>query len=317
MTGLKSWWQSRWFYWLKKRRTVATKLTLDRKNTFIFPTRYGFLLMAMIFVMAVGAANYQNNLIYLITFFVIAQGLVSILATFYNLAGITLVCHQPDAVFMGQKAHYLLSIGSEKSHRTLGIGFAKGVVEFFDLDSDKDLKIELTQPCDKRGYVAINPICCQSIYPLGFVRAWSWLFFDMKCLVYPKPIAPDDVELAQIPKDSMEYSDLVNTGGEELYGLRNYQMGDLMSRIHWKSYAKEKGLFTREFVEYKGQPGIFSYDDFSGVEKERRLSHLCYLLLQAYDNDESFGLRLPNQLIAVGNGHDHLVACLTALALFK
>jgi uncharacterized protein (DUF58 family) len=40
------------------------------------------------------------------------------------------------------------------------------------------------------------------------------------------------------------------------------------------------------------------------------------MVLNAYQNDVSYGLRLPGSSIQPGNGREHSIRCLKALALF-
>ncbi|MEE4245001.1 MAG: hypothetical protein V2I33_06305, partial [Kangiellaceae bacterium] len=54
--------------WQKSRMPVSRSVRLKQRNTYIFPTRYGFLLGLIILLMGVGATNYQNNLIFIALF---------------------------------------------------------------------------------------------------------------------------------------------------------------------------------------------------------------------------------------------------------
>lgn len=301
--------------WQKQRAPISKRVRLTHRNTYIFPTRYGFLLALTILLMGIGATNYQNNLVFIATFTVIALGLVSIMITYNNLVGIQLTVHAPEPIFAGQSARFPISLTSEKDHFAISLRTESGALQTLDVQAGAEQRVEVSQLCKTRGIQTINRVRCQTIFPLGFLQAWSWVFLQAECVVYPQPLEPDArFESGRSLND--DYSDQYQTGVEEFYGLRSYQKGDLLSRVHWKSFAREKGLQTKEFVDYLHDPDAFSYDDFPGVDKETRLSYLCYLLVQADREGKRFGLVLPNLFIEVDAGPEHLHKCLKALATF-
>ena len=89
-----------------------------------------------------------------------------------------------------------------------------------------------------------------------------------------------------------------------------------MSRIDWKALARERGLFSKEFVAYQSQTLVFDWDDFPATEEELRLSYLCFLVVDASKNNYEFSLRLAGTSIANSSGNHHTKQCLEALALF-
>jgi uncharacterized protein (DUF58 family) len=265
--------------------------------------------------MGIGATNYQNNLIFIATFTVIALGLISILATYGNLVGLQLTVHQPEPIFAGQSARFPVSITSDKNHYSISFQSKSKALQTIDVIAGAEQRIEISQLCSTRGVHSLQPLRCQTLFPLGFLQAWSWVFLEARCLVYPQPIEPD-ARFVSGQSQQDEYSQDYQPGVEEFYGLRSYQKGDLLSRVHWKSFAREKGLQTKEFVDYLHDPDLFNYEDFPGVDKETRLSYLSFLLLQAEREGKRYGLALPGASIAVGMGEEHLHRCLTQLAIF-
>ncbi len=306
----------RWLSWLKKRRPAAQTFELSQKSTYIFPTRYGFLLLGVLLLMAVGATNYQNNLIFIAAFMVVALGLLCILMTFGNLVGIRFSAHNPEPVYAGQTARFPVSLSSDKHHMAISLGFSGQLLHTVNIEPNQEVRVLVSRQYSKRGRHLIAPVRCQTLFPLGFVQAWSWLFFDSCVIVFPAPIAPPAQHFNR-GGDSQDYSDKFQAGIEEFYGLRGYQSGDLMSRIHWKSFAREKGLQTKEFVDYLSEPDVFRFDDFIGIDVETRLSYLSYLLIEANREGKLFGLSMPDGFWPPATGEEHLHQCLTALALFQ
>lgn len=301
--------------WQKKRSPSSKRVRLTHRNTYIFPTRYGFLLALTIILMGIGATNYQNNLIFVATFTIIALGLICIMMTYANLVGLRLSAHVAEPIFAGQSARFPVSLTSEKDHYAISLRTETGNLQTVDVLAGAEQRVEISQLCKTRGIHSIERVRCQSIFPLGFLQAWSWVFLHSECVVYPQPLEPD-ARFKSGHSQNEDYSDQFQAGVEEYYGLRAYQKGDLLSRVHWKSFAREKGLQTKEFVDYLHDPDAFSYHDFPGVDRETRLSYLCFLLLQAEREGKRFGLVLPNRTIEIQSGQEHLHQCLTALATF-
>ena len=54
--------------WLKRRIPPASRLTLSHRQIFIVPTRAGLALLLLLLIMLIGAINYQNSLVYGVTF---------------------------------------------------------------------------------------------------------------------------------------------------------------------------------------------------------------------------------------------------------
>ncbi len=304
------------FRWATARTPRVVSRELNQKSTYIFPTRYGWLLVLTVFLMGVGATNYQNNLVFVATFTVIALGVVSILMTYNNLVGLKFSAHQSDPVFAGQSARFPISIFSKKAHASISVGPRNALLHTLDIDAQADNRITVSHHCAERGLEFIPVLRCQTLFPFGFLQAWSWLSLDVRCVVYPKPIEPKSAPVSSGAKAG-DYSNEFQPGNEDFYGLKAYQPGDLMSRIHWKSYAREKGLQTKQFVDYVNQPDTFSFDDFPNDSIELRLSYLCYLILQAEAEGKVYGLRLPTKVIEADSGFEHMHRCLHALALFQ
>ncbi|NVJ59306.1 MAG: DUF58 domain-containing protein [Gammaproteobacteria bacterium] len=299
--------------WQKRRSPPQSDVTLNQRNTYIFPTRYGFLMALMILLMGIGATNYQNNLIFFATFFALTIGLLSIVLTFNNLVALRFSPHEPEAVFAGSKVKVPISVTSEKAHNAVSLSFKHGPAQSFDVLPNTETRIVLVTQCTKRGHNTLPKVKVSSIFPFGFLQVWSWLFFSMDYLAYPKPIAPSFGATTGHQQD--EHSNDFQSGTEDFYGLKKYEAGESLSRIHWKSYARGKGLQTKEFVDYLSDPNVFDYSQFEQVEHELRLSYLSYLIKQAAENNEVFGLKLPDIYIVPSKGEKHMHECLKALAL--
>ncbi len=302
--------------WQKKRAAASKTFCLTQKNTYIFPTRYGFLLAAIAFLMGVAATNYQNNLIFIACFMVIAIGLIGIILTYNNLVGLTITIHPIEPVFVNNSINIDLSLHSDKSHSSVSLGFKNSVMHSLDIFENEDNRIRLKLPTTKRGQYFIPAIRCQTIFPMGFLQAWGWVYFDSQYFVFPEPKSPPDSVGIDQANDS-EYSEQYKLGGNEFYGVRAYQKGDSFSHIHWKKFAQTEKLHVKSFVQYLSDPEQYDFEQYDGFDLEERLSFLTFLILSAEKNGQSYGLILPTLSIPIGQGEQHLFRCLCTLACYQ
>jgi uncharacterized protein (DUF58 family) len=111
--------------------------------------------------------------------------------------------------------------------------------------------------------------------------------------------------------------DIGRTAGvEDFVGLSAYQPGDSPGRIHWQAYSRGRGLHTKTFAGEAGAAPMLDIDDIQGGDTERKLSILCFQVLQAHHQGRSFGMRLAGQTFPAASGRAHRDRCLRALALY-
>ena len=100
-------------------------------------------------------------------------------------------------------------------------------------------------------------------------------------------------------------------------GMRNYQAGDSLRRIHWAKYARTGKLHSKVFVDYQQHDLWLAWEDLPSGGVEQRLSHLCARVLELEDKQQTYGLSIPGTTIRPNTGEAHRVSCLTALALYS
>ncbi len=103
-------------------------------------------------------------------------------------------------------------------------------------------------------------------------------------------VPPDDVEATV---SAHRNGDIGQTAGvEDFVGLSAYQPGDSPGRIHWQAYSRGRGLHTKTFAGQAGEGLMLDIDDIKGDDTERKLSILCFHILQAHHQRRSYGMRL-------------------------
>jgi uncharacterized protein (DUF58 family) len=103
-------------------------------------------------------------------------------------------------------------------------------------------------------------------------------------------------------------------GDEEFAGLRAYQAGMPLKHMAWKVLARGGEPAVRSYTGLAAQPEWLDWSALDGLDEESRLSQLCRWVLDSEAAKLIYGLRLPGVEITPGNGVDHRIVCLRALA---
>ena len=155
----------------------------------------------------------------------------------------------------------------------------------------------------------------QTFYSVGLFRAWSWVDLDVSTVVYPRPIPAGPVGTTPSTNDDGDV--LVSDGIQDFYGLREYQNADSPKHIAWKSYARTDELLTKQYAAYADRRVWLTWDSLPGLDREARLSHLCYWCVQLSKTNDEYGLRIPGVEIEPGRGQAHRDKVLKELSLFE
>ena len=313
---------NRFDQFIEQRLIVANSVTTTHKRTYILPNRYGYLLLVILLLMLIAATNYQNSLAFVLTFLLIAIGHNALVMTYRNLLNLQTSVLPANAIYQGQSLYIPVKIHSQskRNHYSIGIGNRRSIQELLDIPAGQTIHTEVEYEPEKRGWYKPDRFYLATTYPLGIFRVWSWFRCEHQYLVYPKPIKPP-FEVQQLGYLSDLDSTDIQEGQEDFYSIRGYQAGDAKRNIHWRAYAKEQGLVTKQFSEPNGQLATLDYQMFDTVDPynrvELRLSWLCYLIREAAENQTPFGLSLPGKSFSPAQGQGHIEKCLTALAEFQ
>ena len=304
--------------WLSDRMPPANSVTLNQRKIFILPTRQGLYFALLICAMVIAGINYQNSLIFALAFLLVGLFMVGMLHTYRNLSGLTLVAGSTRPAFAGEEAEFttVLKRLGDRTYESLQVGWNRELISRAELVHETEVRIRSFVFADKRGRFNPGRIMVQTFYPLGLFRSWSWVDLDMSTIVYPRPIAGVEVPSAVTTSDN-EGELVLRDGAEDFYGLREYQPGDSTRHIAWKAYARSDTLMTKQYAAYADRRVWLEWDHFTGADKERRLSYLCYWVLALHSANDEYGLRLPGVEIEPGRGESHRDRVLRALALYE
>ena len=182
--------QARWRAWINRRIPPARQVTLDQRRIFIFPTRVGFLFLVTLLVMLVAAINYQNNMGFALTFLLANLFVIAVFHTFSNLSGLTIHAVRASPVFAGQQAEFdiMLSTTGNRQYFAVHMQWPGEEGATVNLDDSEELHVKLFAQAEQRGWYKPGRLLVETVYPLGLLRAWSWIDLEIRALVYPKPL---------------------------------------------------------------------------------------------------------------------------------
>lgn len=287
------------------------------RQIYILPTRYGLIFAMLLLLLLIGSINYGNNLAFFLTFLLVGLGIVATLHTWRNLVGLELTAGTIEPVFAGQAASFEIRLSNKRSSERPGIQLRIQGHPYLatDILPNSTDSIRLRQETSSRGLLPLGRLVVSSNYPLGLLRAWSYVEMGVSCLVYPAP------GNRRPPATHSDYqrssSGDKGIGVDDFVGIRPYRPSDSPKRIHWKAFASERGLLTKQFGGDRADRVWLDWRSMPGVECEDRLSRICRGILDACEREQEFGLRIPGTELAPSHGQNHRHRCLQALALFE
>ena len=100
--------------WAKRRQGIdPPDIELQSRRIYILPTRSGLIFGAIVFVMLLGAMNYNNNLGFALTFLLAGVGIVSMHHCHHNLAGLRLLALGAQPVFAGEPLRFRFNLEND------------------------------------------------------------------------------------------------------------------------------------------------------------------------------------------------------------
>lgn len=306
--------------WIMTRtRREPGPVEVSRRRVYIVPTRFGYLYAAMLLVMLLGAMNYSNSMAFALTFLLSGMGLVAMHHTHGNLVNMRVVTLRAAPVFAGDTAVFEIALEnpSARTRWNLNAAWPERVpAGGADIPTREAATIELTLPAPRRGRLPAPRFSLDTEFPLGLFHAWTWIEIDCECLVYPHP-AGSGVQAPPASGSGSGERSGSRSGQDEFSGLRGYQRGDSLSRVHWKTLARLENPQVKQFSDTVDPDLWFDWSTMPpGMDVERRLSLLTRWILDAEAGHHRYGVRLPGFHRAPGLGETHRNECLRALALY-
>jgi uncharacterized protein (DUF58 family) len=287
----------------QKRGSPELPFTLEYRHIYVMPTKFGFWFGVLLALTAVGGLNFNNNMALMLGFLLASIAQMTSLLAYRNLSGMTLLGFRAPPVFAGQKALFIVLLKNPENRLRFTVQVVSGESsDCTDIKPQATGRLELEQMTGRRGWMELDPFRIENKYPLGLFRAWSVIIPQARCLVYPAPA----LNPPPLPKAGRGDYGVARAGeGEHLHGLREYQPGDPLRRIAWRTSARHQKLYSRIMESPSAEACEFNWYLMGGGATEEKLSILAAWILRAERQ------QLPYM------GEEHRDACLKILALFE
>jgi uncharacterized protein (DUF58 family) len=302
--------------WIDRRTQPVELARLDHRRLYIFPSWAGFGFLALVAALWLLATNFENNLIFVLCFLLMALFVVSIHFTHGTLSGLRVKAVRAESVFKGEVAAVEVCFSQDKARRRdqVLLRFADGEAQLIELRSAGDTFVTVLAPTRRRGYLDPGLLTIESYYPVGLMRVWTYLRFRFDAAVYPAPVPDETPGASRSGSGSGHYTG--STGSEDYVGLKSFQPGESLRHVAWKQYAREQGLWSKQYGDPVDNRVWIDWDDYPGMDTEQRLSRMTWQVCNCAVSGKLYGLRLPGVEMPPDQGSAHRQAALRRLALF-
>lgn len=315
----------RWLLERIRRRRGPTELprTLEYQHIFILPTHFGLGFGMLLATTVIGGLNFNNNLALLLAFTLISISLMTMFLAYRNQVGIAVLGISAEPVFAGENATFQVLVRNTEPRNRYTLctrwssavdSYAKGTGDCRDFKPEESQRLRLKRPARQRGMLKMDPFTLENRFPFGLFRAWSVFIPQATCLVYPQPAT----EAPPLPRTGRGDHGAAEKGdGEHPHGLREYQPGDPLKRVAWRTSARHQKLFTREMEIPREEACEFNWHLVPAHDVEEKLSILTAWILRAEHHQIPYSLEMPMDALPADLGEDHRADCLRILALYE
>jgi uncharacterized protein (DUF58 family) len=305
-----------WKRWFRVASTHDNIATLNPRQIYILPTRWGILYAVMLILLLVGSINYSISLGYYVTFLLASLGNMAMLHTWRNLVHLQIIILPASTVFAGEALQMQLQIADTKHRARYAIAaqFEGNLVVSEDILANGNQTFLVPLQTQQRGWHTLPRIKLHTEFPLMLFHAWAYVDSPQQVLVYPKPIANSTAPpVSNIGQTGGKNH--VARGDEDFDGHKTYQIGDAPSRVDWKASSKGVGMLSKQYSGDGSAILLLDWAQTSGLAFEARISQLTRWVIDAHTAAQHFGLKLPNLILPPDNSEVHYHEALKALAL--
>ena len=317
---------SRWF---AARAPKSDSATLNLRNVYIFFSREGMLFALLLIITFIAGINYGNTLVLGLCFYLISVWLISFHVTFAHISGLQVRLLDVTMAEAGSPVWVTLQLRNEsrQPRRQLLLSFHQVGFEQLNFEqvankkSEKTGKknhknnkssadnqnsilvtrlqgeqiIRLPVQTHSRGQLELPRLKIKTVYPLGIMRAWSYVYFARSAWVYPKPEKFDwQAQYAIVSQEDLPTGGQYRQGQDDFERLDNYIEGESLARVSWGHVARGQGMFTKHFADPVGHEQTLDYADMPAANHEQKLAQMAYGALKLGELGVPFNMRLPN-----------------------
>ena len=293
-------------YWIAKRFQIEGSKILLQKDVLVFIYKQGFLYLVLIVITFIAGINYANNLILGFCFLISAILCISFYLTFKQLHGlqIELVVAEVGQVEQPLILKILLK-QSAQTVRYLRLNWQEQ--EHFLYLEQTQQSLELAVLPEQRGRYELDALKIYATYPLGLVRAWTYLYPKQAVWIAPKA---DDWQQEHKLQPTPAQDSL-----DEFKELRNFQHGDSYQNVAWKQVARGQGFLIKMFEAQTNHQHLdIDYQLIPALGHEQKLSLMMGLIEQCEQSGNDYAVILPHARLESGQGQSQLMKARLLLA---
>ncbi|WP_372965510.1 DUF58 domain-containing protein [Marinobacter sp.] len=304
-----------WQRWVHRRIPRSDTQVFTQKNIFIVPTSVGVVFGVLLLILLITGINYQNSLIYLMTFVLGTVFVGAMHQTHRNLSGLTLSLTRAGEGTAGDEIPFYLRLCAGKNQSlAITVSVDDSRLEQIHIPAGGYKDVVLPVHSSHRGYLRPDKIRIETRFPFGLLKAWSWLRPSSAGIAFPRPLIAPDVGSSN--DDGPESQSAIPRAGQDNADLRPWREGDLSQRVMWKRFARSGQMIVADWQGEQGSPHWLDFNSFPGADAEFRLSYLAWLVADRVQKGTKFGLHLPGEVIEPDSGAVHGERCLRALAVW-
>lgn len=302
--------------WIERRTRLESECQLDHRRLYILPSKAGLGFLILLIALWLLATNFENNLVFMLCFLLVALFVVSIHFTHATLSGLTVKPVRAESVFKGDAAAVELCFSQVRARRReqVSLSFEGGAPQMITLGKAGDTFVTVLAPTTRRGYLEPGLLTVESVYPVGLMRVWTYIRFRFDAAVFPVPVPDQSRSSNRRGAGESHYSG--TSGSEDYVGLKTFEAGESLRHIAWKQYAREQGLWSKQYGDPVDSRLWIDWDDYVGMDSEQRLSRMTWQVCESETTGKVYGLRLPGTELSPSQGLAHRQSALRCLALY-
>ena len=300
--------RQRFIRWLHLRFRYTGVRTLKQNQVMVFVYQQGFLYLVLILITFIAGINYANNLILGFCFLISAILCISFYLSFKQLHGVTIQV-LVDEVGKVNEAFTVKVILQQQKASPKFLNFKISEIDENKkpngdeqlqsiLFSEKQQTVELKFIPIQRGKFQVPAIQIYSTYPLGLVRAWTYLYLTENYWIAPQAKAL-----------TLNVQNISNSGEpdyDEFKELRNFKLGDSLQSISWKQASRGQGLFVKQFEDSVNAQAVhIDYAKMPSADHEEKLSFMMELVDQCEHSQSQYCVILPYAQTENSVGKEH------------
>ena len=224
-------------------------------------SRYGWVYLGGIILVALAALNTGNNLLFVVLACLIAIVLMSGVLSSITLSGVEMRLNLPEHIFAGQAVRaevellnekhtlpsFSLRVEAAKTKATPVAAIMDTPVYFSYLPKSSTVRQTVPMTFVRRGVHRQDTFRIVTRFPFGFLQKARRLDLKAEAVVYPS-VAPTKQMIEVLPGLQGAMESLSKGRGQDLYALRGYVATDSVRHVHWKASARSGTLMVREFT---------------------------------------------------------------------